>query len=177
MPADIFNWTGVAAPVALMTAMALAVRHDLKNHRIPNLLTMGTLAAGFMLAAWTQGLSGFGNALAGASIGLACLMPLYLVRGMGAGDVKLMAAAGAFLGPFNAFLAAMLTLAAGAVLGVAVLAWRILELRTNSGALASGPVLAQMRKERFPYAAAIAAGVFTTLWLRGLLQPLAGSFE
>jgi prepilin peptidase CpaA len=177
VPADIFHWTALAAPVALMTAMALAVRHDLVKHRIPNLLTFGTLAAGLMLAAWTQGLAGLGSALAGAVIGLACLMPLYLVHGMGAGDVKLMAAAGAFLGPFNAFLAAMLTLAAGAVLGVAVLAWRILELRGNSGALASGPVLAQMRKERFPYAAAIAVGVITTLWLRGLLQPLAGSLE
>ena len=42
--------------------------------------------------------------------------------------------------------------------------------------ITSGPVLAQMRKERLPYAAAIAVGVITTIWLRGLLQPLAGSF-
>ena len=160
-----------------MAVLAAAVWLDFARHRIPNVLTFGALGAGLLLSAVGAGLDGAVTAFAGAAVAIACFMPVYLMKGMGGGDVKLMAAAGAFLGPFNAFLAAMLTLAAGAVLGVAVLAWRILELRTNSGALASGPALAQMRKERFPYAAAIAVGVITTLWLRGLLQPLAGSLE
>ena len=77
----------------------------------------------------------------------------------------------------------MLTLAAGAVIGIVVLAWRIVELRGNAaagssampGALAAGSTLAQIGKKRFPYAAAIAVGVIATLWLRGLLKPLAGS--
>ena len=174
MPVDTAHLASIAAPAALIAALTLAVRQDLVTHRISNLLTFGLLGAGLLLAAWTEGFAGLGTAFAGAAIGFACLMPLYLVRGMGAGDVKLMAAAGAILGPFNAFLAAMLTLAAGALLGIALLAWRIIELRSTSGALASGPVIAQMGKERFPYAAAIAVGVIATLWLRGLLQPLAG---
>jgi len=173
VPAESAHWLSIATPAVLSAVLLLAVRQDLSTHRIPNILTFGALAAGLLFAAWTDGFEGIRNALVGAAIALACLMPLYLAKGMGAGDVKLMAAAGAFLGPFNAFLAAMLTLAAGAVLGFAILAWRIVELRGASGALASGPTLADMRKERFPYAAAIAVGVIATLWLRGLLKPLA----
>ena len=175
MAADPAHWTNIAAPAILMAVLALAVRQDLASHKISNLLSFGALGAGLLLAAWAHGIGGLGKALAGAAIGLACLMPLYLARGMGAGDVKLMAGAGAFLGPFNAFIAAMLTLAAGAVLGIAFLAWRIVGLRNTSGAVASGPALTRLGKERFPYAAAIAAGVVATMWLRGLLKPLAGS--
>lgn len=175
MLVDTANWVNIITPAVLIAAVALAVCQDLATHRIPNLLTFGTFGAGLALAAWGQGFDGIRDALAGAALGLACLMPLYLARGMGAGDVKLMAAAGTFLGPSNALLAAMLTLAAGAVLGIALLAWRIVELRGSTGALASGPVLTEIGKERFPYAAAIAAGVIATLWLRGLLKPLAGS--
>lgn len=175
MATDSAHWISIAAPAILIAVLALAVRQDLASHKISNILTLGTLGAGILLAAWAHGFEGLRNALAGAALGLACLMPLYLAKGMGAGDVKLMAAAGALLGPFNAFVAAMLTLAAGAVLGIAFLAWRIVALRGTSGAVASGPVLTQLGKERFPYAAAIAAGVVATLWLRGLLKPLAGS--
>ena len=175
MSADTAHWASITTPAILMMVLALAVRQDLVHRKISNVLTFGALGAGFLFAAWAQGFEGLRNAFAGAAIGLACLMPLYLAKGMGAGDVKLMAAAGAFLGPFNAFIAAMLALAAGAVLGIIILAWRIVELRSAPSALASGPTLAQLGKERFPYAAAIAVGVVATLWLRGLLKPLAGS--
>jgi prepilin peptidase CpaA len=127
------------------------------------------------LAAGANGLGGLGNALAGAAVGLACLMPLYLAKGMGAGDVKLMAGAGAFLGPLNAFLAAMLTLVAGAVLGILLIVFRVVERSRAPSVVASNVGTVQLSGERFPYATAIAAGVFLTLWLRGLLKPLAGS--
>ena len=159
-------------PIALV---ALAVRQDIATHRISNWLTFGALGVGLLLAAWTNGFEGIRLSLAGAAVGLACLIPLYLARGMGAGDVKLMAAAGSFLGPYNAFVAAMLTLAAGAVFGFALLAWRIFDQRRQAVAAPSSAVLSRLGKERFPYAAAIAAGVVATLWLRGFLKPLAGS--
>jgi len=181
--ADTAQWIGIAAPLVLVAVLILAVGQDMASHRIPNVLTLGALGAGLVLAAAAHGFEGLGRALAGAAIGLACFMPLYLAKGMGAGDVKLMAGAGAFLGPLNAFLAAMLTLAAGAVIGIVVLTWRIVDLRGASsagssakpGALATGSTLTQIGKKRFPYAAAIAVGVMATLWLRGLLKPLAGS--
>lgn len=175
MFADSAQWTSIVAPAVLMAALAAAVWLDFARHRIPNVLTFAALGAGLLLSAWGSGLDGALMAFAGAAVAFACFMPLYVLKGMGGGDVKLMAAAGAFLGPMNAFVAAMLTLAAGAVLGLVVLTWRLIELRSTSGALVSGPVLADAGKKRFPYAAAIAIGAVSTMWLRGLLKPLAGS--
>lgn len=56
---------------------------------------------------WESGMAGGGSALLGMLVGAGVFLPIYLVRGMGAGDVKLMAAAGTFLGPVHAFLAAL----------------------------------------------------------------------
>jgi prepilin peptidase CpaA len=159
----------IIASLTLMIVIALAVRQDLVEHRISNLLTLAALAAGLSIHSLLGGLDGFVHALAGAGIGLVCLLPLYLGKGMGAGDVKLMAAAGAFLGPFNAFVAAVLTLVFGAVLAVVVLVWRMIEVRQ---ATAGAPNLSQVRKERFPYAVAIGLGAVATMWLRGMLDPL-----
>ena len=172
--AETAHWTSIVAPAVLMAVLAAAVWLDFARHRIPNVLTFGALGAGLLLSAVGAGLDGAVTAFAGAAVAFACFMPLYLMKGMGGGDVKLMAAAGAFLGPMNAFIAAMLTLATGAILGLVVLAWRLIELRDASGALLAGPVLAQAGKKRFPYAAAIAVGVVSTMCLRGLLKPLFG---
>jgi prepilin peptidase CpaA len=176
VPADNATWISIATPVLLIAVLAVAVRHDLASHRIPNWLTFGALGAGVVLAVVNNGTPGLLNALAGAFIGLACLIPLYLAKGMGAGDVKMMAAVGAFLGPYNAIFAVVLTLAAGAIVGIAVVAWRRVEMNTTAGEMTTAPLLTRMGKERFPYAVAIATGVIATLWLRGLLKPLAGSF-
>ncbi len=159
----------IIASLTLMIVIALAVRQDLLEHRISNLLTLAALVAGLSIHSLLGGLDGFVHALAGAGIGLVCLLPLYLGKGMGAGDVKLMAAAGALLGPFNAFVAAVLTLMFGAVLAVAILVWRMIEVRQ---ATAGAPNLSQVRKERFPYAVAIGLGAVATMWLRGILDPL-----
>jgi len=159
-------------PVALLLVMALAVRQDLVQHRISNVLTFGTFSAG-LATHWTlSGPSGFMYALTGGAVGLACLLPFYLAKGMGAGDVKLMAAAGSFLGPFNALVASATTLIFGAVLAIAILVWRIAGSRAATAAASAAPdgagepgdTMAQIRKERFPYAAAIGLGVMVALW-------------
>ena len=113
--------------------MALAVRQDLAASRISNALTFGALAAGVAIRSLALGLDGLLFSIAGAAVGLACLLPLYLGRGMGAGDVKLMAAAGSFLGPFNAVMAVLLSLTIGAVLAIVVVVWRAVGMRTAVG--------------------------------------------
>jgi prepilin peptidase CpaA len=162
--------------ITLLVLLSLAVWQDLSQRRISNALTLVGLACAIGMQAIWAGSSGFLNALAGAGVGLVCFLPLYLAKGMGAGDVKLMAAVGAFMGPADAFVAALLSLASGALLALVVLLWRTHEIRTAAaGAPASAagsPPLAQLRKERFPYAAAIAVGVITTLWLNGTLEVL-----
>jgi prepilin peptidase CpaA len=169
----------------LLAVLVLAVSQDLLQHRISNVLTIGTLAAGIGIHWLAHGVDGALHALAGASVGLLCLLPLYLLKGMGAGDVKLLMAAGAFLGPADAFFAALITLVAGAVIALLVIIRRYagssisLAMSGNgsAGDSRSQSPVAAATAERFPYAAAIAAGVVATMWLSGLLQPLAGALS
>ena len=161
--------------------VALAVREDLLRHRIANSLNLAGLMLGLGLAALAAGVSGVMYSVGGVAVGCAVFVPFYLLRGMGAGDVKLMGATGAFLGPGSALLAAALALIAGCVLGVAIVFWRLIEPRLRLETSPSGEApaawkaaatISVVRKERFPYAVAIAVGVVTTLWLRGSLGAL-----
>ncbi len=84
---------------AVLAAMVLiAAFTDLKRREIPNWLTFGGIAAGLALNVWTAGLSGLRTA--GAGLGLAALIfiPLFIMRWLGGGDVKLMGAIGALAG-------------------------------------------------------------------------------
>lgn len=92
------------------TLIAVAVAaswFDLKERRVPNALTIPSL--GFaVLIGLVDGLPGLGMALAGAGICFLFALPLFLVGGLGGGDVKLLTAFGAFLGPqrlVNGFIA------------------------------------------------------------------------
>ena len=165
-----------ALSLALLLLIALAVYQDLGERRISNVLTLTGAIAAFAIQSIYFGTTGFLNALAGAGVGFACFIPMYLGKGMGAGDVKLMAAAGAFFGPANALVAALLSLASGAVLGLVVLVWRAVELKgaevATPGAPAQAPALTRLRTQRFPYAAAIAMGVIATLWWSGMMEQL-----
>ena len=73
---------------------------DWRTRRIPNWLTVPSLFIGLLLHSWMAGWHGALFAMEGASVGLVLLLPLVLLRALGAGDWKLMAALGAFLGPW-----------------------------------------------------------------------------
>ncbi|MES2114221.1 MAG: prepilin peptidase [Pseudomonadota bacterium] len=118
-------------PAAVLAALlAAAVWHDVRTRRIPNRLVLGGAAAGLAfqtllpagagLFASPFGGIGLLQGLAGLGLGLALLLPMYMLGAMGAGDVKLMAMSGAFLGPRDVLGAALLTMVAGGVLALAV---------------------------------------------------------
>jgi len=72
---------------------------DWRSRRIPNWLTVPSLLLGITVHAVLSGWHGTVFALEGAGLALVILLPLVLLRGLGAGDWKLMGAVGAMLGP------------------------------------------------------------------------------
>lgn len=93
--------------------LGICVASDLRSRRIPNVVTGPAMVAGAALNYLLHGATGFVAALAGIALGLVILTPPFALGGLGGGDVKMMGAAGAFLGP--ALL--LISLGAGLVLG------------------------------------------------------------
>jgi prepilin peptidase CpaA len=152
----------VAAP--LVAILFAAMVSDLRARRIPNGLSLGGAALGLLINAVAFGPTALGLALLGWALCLVCFLPLYALGGTAAGDVKLMAMVGAFLGPMNGFMACLFTLVAGALLATLCLAWRKLgSSRLDLQALG-----------KIPYATAIALGGVTVVlqpaWVTNLLQ-------
>lgn len=86
---------------------------DYTERRVPNWLNAALLVAGLVLQSAFFGWSGLGVGLLGALVGFAVLIVPWLMHGMGAGDVKLMAAIGAWLGPWLT----LVSFAVGAIVG------------------------------------------------------------
>jgi prepilin peptidase CpaA len=104
--------------VAIGVAL-LACLFDLRSRRIPNALTFGAAFAALAFAA-AHGLSTFESSILGCLLGLALWMPVYALGGMGAGDVKLLAAIGAWLGPLGAIHVALYGAIAGGAMALVV---------------------------------------------------------
>ena len=173
---------GLLALLPMVLLLLAAVREDVRYHRIPNsfvfwgaglgILLNIFMPEGFGFASQLPGGVGFLRAMEGLAIGLAALLPMYLLRVMGAGDVKLMAMVGGFLGPEDVLGAILATFLAGGVLSLGY-AWKIGVLRrtlqnirfilySSAVKIAGGnaPTLedAPETAGKFPYAVAIAVG-------------------
>ena len=105
---------------ALIALLLVAAVIDCRTLRIPNWLTVGGMVYGLLYNAShaTSAGAGVWMSLLGLTTGLALLMPLYLLRVLGAGDVKLMGAMGAFLGAQAMPLAAVFVLVTGGLAAV-----------------------------------------------------------
>src|SRR5437870_3998330 len=106
---------GIAVTVALVACI-----FDLHSRRIPNVLTFGAALAAFITSLLTGGPAALGASAAGWMLAAAVWLPFYLLGGMGAGDVKLMAAIGAWLAPAAAIHVALYTAMAGGVLALTI---------------------------------------------------------
>lgn len=110
----------------VVSALALSAAWiDLTTHRIPNALFVLGSVAGLGLAVWSGGIDGGLLSLAGFFTGLGLLLPSYLLRMTGGGDVKLVAAIGSLLGPRLVLYAFVLYVLAALVWAVAygIYAW------------------------------------------------------
>jgi len=162
---------------AILVAVAACV-FDLRSRRIPNALTFGAALAGLVFHRLVDGPEGALVAAGGWLVGLCIFLPFFMLRGMGGGDVKLLAALGAWVGPQEALWVAVYTGIAGGVLGVCVAFSRgylKTAMRNVLGALlywgtvgmkpVPGLTLESTDAPRLAYAIPILAGTLVTLWL------------
>jgi prepilin peptidase CpaA len=90
--------------LVVLAAGALTAVTDVRSFRIPNYITFPLLIAGILFHTFAASGRGAPFALLGGAVGFACLFVFYVMGGVGAGDVKLTAAAGAWLGPIGILL-------------------------------------------------------------------------
>lgn len=162
-------------PTVVVMIVAAAV--DLRTQRIPNWLVFPFLLAGIAASAVVNGWVGLGHSLQGILLAAALMGLLYVLGGMGMGDVKLCAGLGAWVGPQQLLFAlAFMGLAGGLIaFGWAMSRGFLREFLTGTGDLLLGfakrglrphetLVLANPAARRMPYAPAIAAGAILSFF-------------
>lgn len=159
---------------SLLILVWSAALWDLNQRRIPNALVFGGIVVGSILQLLFIGHSGFVDALSGLFLGLVLLMPGYLLGFTGAADVKLMGAAGTFLGPAQVFFAALASLLVGGLIALGFMVavffmqgsqapWQRYGLMFRTFFSTGRPVYVTPEKgevmgRRFPFAVSIAIG-------------------
>jgi prepilin peptidase CpaA len=170
--------TMMTISIAALALSLVACATDLHQRRIPNLLTFGGALAAFAFHLTTGGLSGLGQSMLGWALGAAVFFLPFALGGLGGGDIKLLAALGAWLGPMPVLWLSMYTGVAGAVMAVAVSlrhgylrqAFRNIHLLLTHWRISGlGPVeeitLAGSRGLKLAYALPILVGTALTVWL------------
>jgi prepilin peptidase CpaA len=163
--------------IAVIAVSLTACIFDMRTRRIPNVLTLGAAAGAWVVALAQGGPAALGWSTAAWLLATLLFFPAFALGGMGAGDVKLIGALGAWLGPLGVIYLAFYTALAGGVMAlVAVLArgylreafrnlylllmyWRVQGLRPHPDLS-----LETSRGPRLAYAIPIAAGALATLW-------------
>jgi prepilin peptidase CpaA len=127
------NMTQIIPALAAAVAVCAAIS-DVKERRIPNLLTYPAVLAGLLLQGMLHGWRGLLHSAGGGLLFGGVFLMFYLVRAMGAGDVKLAAALGCIVGSSAAFQLMFLTALAGGVLAIIfmVMSGRIVETLRNT---------------------------------------------
>ena len=172
----------------LVVLLMLAAFIDVRTFRIPNWLTVGGAVMGLAFGAAIQwqllgpawAIDGFLWSLGGLAAGLALMLPMYVLRVMGAGDVKLMAMAGAFLGLGQVVPAVLCVFVTGGIAAVVYVLFRrqLAQLATNLKNVAFGMAFSVMAGQRvggmapgasvgkLPYGVSISLGTILYLLTR-----------
>lgn len=160
----------VAMVAFLVGCLSVAILTDLCFNRIPNWLILDTIFGGGVGQFLNHQYMGVLFSASGLLVGFLCFIPLYAFGKMGAGDVKLLAAVGAVVGPKLVFIAALMTIIAGGILalfyitargGLPAMARRYTTMITLLAARQPQylpPEPGEAAGLRFPYALAIACG-------------------
>jgi prepilin peptidase CpaA len=101
--------------LATVALVAVSMATDVRTRRIPNAVPATAVVAALVLQTLDGGAAGAGASLAGLLLAGGALVVPFALGGVGAGDVKMMAAVGALLGPSLAVRALLLGMALGGV--------------------------------------------------------------
>ena len=161
--------------IILLLIMGMAIAFDLRWRTIPNWLTGPSILVGLGLHTFMNQVAGFVFSLEGAVLGLGLFVILYMCGWMGAGDVKLFAAVGSFLGPAQTISAAVAIALVGGLVALVVLGfhqgWRrmglwlwsyVQAMLLTRSVQAVAPV--QGAAPKVPYAVAIGLGTIGAYW-------------
>ena len=150
--------------------------YDFLTNRIPNWWTFPAMALGTGLHVYFNGLEGLIEAGGGILLGLGIYLPIYLFGMMGAGDVKLLMAVGAFGGTLFVFYVAALGILVGGVYAIIDIifvgrfvpffkaGYRTLKSILLRGLIFQPPDVDKERKFSFGISLAVATGL--VIWLR-----------
>lgn len=111
-------------PYAALLLALIAGVFDYRSRRIPNWLSLTGLAAGLAGNLYLSGFNGLKQAALGCGLALLLYLPLFLLRAMGGGDVKLMAALGSIIGPNAWLIVFILTALLGGIAAIGLLLYR-----------------------------------------------------
>ena len=162
--------------IVAIAICSIAAVTDIRTKRIPNWLTYSAILLGVGFHTLTSGMRGFLFSVEGLLLGLAFLMFFYLAGGTGAGDVKLMGAVGALLGPNGAFTAFVFTALIGGLYALTLLLLRFhvrgtfIRLHTMFNSLLWNTGLSGLLEDKtqktpvLNYGVAIALGVFVSVF-------------
>ena len=114
------NW-----PIWLVTiALVVAALIDGYKLKVPNWLTFSLITSGWVVSTFSYGWAGLGWSLLGTAVGLGLLLPAYAIGGMGAGDVKLLAGVGAWVGSTITLYAFCVSAIVGGLIAVVMVLYR-----------------------------------------------------
>ena len=149
---------------------------DVRHRRLPNVLTLGGLAVALAWRTGWGGIDGLWDGLATAGVCVFFLLPPFLVRAAGAGDVKMLAACGAFLGWSRLFLFLVSVSFAGFAVALVMVLMRrasvarlrhwfrcVFDWRSDRAAGRSAMPVRDDESVRIPFGLAIAIGAWGTL--------------
>jgi prepilin peptidase CpaA len=174
MPIFVGSTFRVVGGIVLFGLLCVAAAYDVRARRIPNWLVVLIAVLGLGFSAVTgPGLRGLLTGVAALLVGLAIWLPSWLLRWLGAGDVKLFAAASAWLGVKGAIEGAVF---GGLVGGILAVVWilrfgmpRMRGRRTMTLPPIGQPTTGRAPASTLPYSVALAAGAEIAAWFPHLL--------
>jgi prepilin peptidase CpaA len=174
------NWHIWLVTITLVVAAVI----DGKKLKVPNYITFPMIISGWVFNTAVLGWEGLGMSLLGTIVGLGLLLPAYAIGGMGAGDVKLLAGVGAWVGGTVTFYAFCVSAIIGGVIAVAMVVCRrgwtkhknqFLMILNEIATVGSPSELATIAAERkssmmlLPYGIPIAIGTILYFFWAGML--------